>query len=166
MVAGLTIQVFTLLVFMVLCLDFAIRTYRRHNALGDSAFNQNPHFVALRSDWKFKGFLAALTLATICIFWRSVYRVVELGQGWTGDLIRQQNYFIGFEGVMVVIACLALNAFHPAVCFKEGVLGEGGIGSKRKARKAEKKALKENGGYNSSDVEVDASPVTIEEKHM
>jgi hypothetical protein len=135
MVAGLAFQVFTLFIFMVLCLDFALRTRRRFKAMGEAAFDQNPVFAALRRDWKFKGFLAALTLATICIFWRSVYRVVELGEGWTGDLIRHQWLFVGFEGVMVIVACLALNQFHPAFCFKDGVTGLGGIGSRWKKNK-------------------------------
>jgi hypothetical protein len=130
MVAGLAFQVFTLAIFMALCIDFAIRTRRRFNAMGEAAFDQNPVFASLRQNWKFKGFLAALTLATICIFWRSVYRVVELGEGWTGNLIRHQWLFVGFEGVMVIVACVALNIFHPAFCFKEGVTGLGGIGSR------------------------------------
>lgn len=44
---------------------------------------------------------------------------------------------------MVIVACLALNIFHPAFCFKEGVTGLGGVGSKRQARKREKLANKE-----------------------
>jgi hypothetical protein len=59
----------------------------------------------------------SLALATLCIFIRSVYRVVELSEGWTGHLIRQQWLFVGLEGVMVVVAVVALNSFHPAFCF-------------------------------------------------
>ncbi|KAG9237927.1 putative sphingoid long-chain base transporter RSB1 [Amylocarpus encephaloides] len=135
MVAGLSFQVATLLVFMILCTDFALRTYRRHKSLGAAAFDQSPAFTSTRNSLKFKGFLVALALATICIFWRSVYRVVELAQGWTGSLIKQQDLFIGFEGVMVVVACLALNVFNPAFAFGSGMEGMGGLGSKRKARK-------------------------------
>jgi hypothetical protein len=156
MVAGLAFQVFTLAIFMILCLDFAIRTLRRVNSLGENALDQNPIYVKLRSSWRFKGFLGALTLATICIFWRSVYRVAELAEGWTGDLIRKQNLFIAFEGVMVVIAVLALNLFHPAFCFTEGMEGAGGIGSGRKQRRADKKARKnaeKNASGSTSDVE-------------
>lgn len=127
MIAGLAFQVFTLLIFMCFCIDFAIRTRRRFNALGDAGFNQSPAALALRGSLKFKGFLGALALATICIFWRSVYRVVELGEGWEGDLIKRQWLFVGFEGVMVIVACLVLNIFHPAFCFKEGVEGLGGV---------------------------------------
>ncbi|MAD87005.1 MAG: hypothetical protein CL912_28950 [Deltaproteobacteria bacterium] len=151
MVAGLAFQVLTLLIFMVLCGDFAIRTRRRYKSLGEAAFDQNPHFVTLRHSKMFKGFLVALTLATICIFWRSVYRVAELAEGWTGSLIKRQWLFVGFEGVMVIVACLALNLFNPAFAFSEGVTGLGGLGSKEKMRKQSQKA--NEGSSNSSDVD-------------
>ncbi|KAK6581654.1 hypothetical protein PZA11_005351 [Diplocarpon coronariae] len=137
MVAGLAFQVFTLLVFMILCIDFARRTRQRYTSLGEAAFDQNPNFVRLRRSIKFRGCVGALTLATICIFWRSVYRVAELAEGWTGSLIQRQWLFVGFEGVMVVVACLALNLFNPAFAFPEGVAGLGGLGSKRKLKRPE-----------------------------
>jgi hypothetical protein len=152
MVAGLSFQVFTLLIFMIICVDFALNTYKRYKSLGSDAFDQNPVFVALRSKWQFKAFLAALALSTICIFWRSVYRVAELSEGWSGHLIRQQNLFIGFEGVMVIVACLVLNAFHPAVTFKEGMVGAGGVGSGKKMRK--EKELHGSGSGSASEGEV------------
>ena len=151
MVAGLAFQVLTLLIFMILCGDFAIRTRRRYKSLGEAAFDQNPHFVTLRHSKMFKGFLVALTLATICIFWRSVYRVAELAEGWTGSLIKRQWLFVGFEGVMIIVACLALNLFNPAFAFSEGVTGLGGLGSKKKMRKQKEKA--NEGSSNSSDVD-------------
>jgi hypothetical protein len=62
-----------------------------------------------------------------------VYRVVELSEGWTGHLIKQQWLFVGLEGVMVVIAVAVLNAFHPAFCFgakfEEGKVLEGKTGT-------------------------------------
>lgn len=142
MIAGLAFQVFTIGIFMALCLDFAIRTRRRFNELGEDALEQNPMYKELRNSLRFKCFIGALTLATICIFWRSVYRVVELGEGWTGNLIRKQNLFIAFEGVMVIVAALILNVFHPAFCFTAGFEGLGGVGSGRKAKREAKKARK------------------------
>ncbi|KAI4110768.1 MAG: hypothetical protein LQ339_001044 [Xanthoria mediterranea] len=122
MVAGLAFQVFTLLVFMLLCADFAVRTVVRSNRMGDAALD--PTHATLRRSMKFRAFLVALTLSTICIFIRSVYRVVELGEGWDGALIKNQTLFIVLEGVMVVIAVLVLNAFHPGLCFREGYIKE------------------------------------------
>ena len=156
MVAGLAFQVFTLLIFMILCSDFALRTHKRYKSMGESAFDQNPVYKSLREGWRFKGFLAALILATICIFWRSVYRVAELGEGWTGNLIRRQWLFVGFEGVMVAVACLALNAFNPAFTFKEAMSGLGGLGSKKKMLRQEREKAAGNGEERSgsnSDVE-------------
>jgi len=131
MIAGLAFQVFTLVVFMAVSLDFAVNTILRHRRLGDAALDQDQTVRRVRNSKMFRGFLAALALSTICIFWRSVYRVAELAHGWDGELMKRQDLFVGFEGVMVVIAALALNFFHPAVCFREMMEGLGGIGSKK-----------------------------------
>ncbi|CAJ2511224.1 Uu.00g068490.m01.CDS01 [Anthostomella pinea] len=119
MIAGLAFQVFTLLVFMILCVDFGINTLRRTRALGAAALDQDAAIVAIRRSRMFKGFLVALALSTICIFWRSVYRVAELSNGWTGPLMKRQDLFIGFEGVMITVAVLVLNVFHPSLCFRD-----------------------------------------------
>ena len=162
MIAGLAFQVLTLFVFMILCVDFALRTHKRYKSLGQAAFDQNPIFIKLREGWKFKGFLAALTLATICIFWRSVYRVAELSEGWEGHLIKQQWLFVGFEGVMVIVACFALNLFHPAFTFVEAMEGAGGIGSSRKLKKEQKEATVTGEGSGSGTAS-DADVVTKRE---
>lgn len=163
MVAGLAFQVFTLLIFMILCTDFALRTFKRYKSMGEDAFDQNPLYAHMRSGWRFKGFLTGLTLATICIFWRSVYRVAELGEGWQGALIKKQWLFVGFEGVMVVVACFALNVFNPAFTFKEAMEGLGGIGSRRKMRKQQRE--KDDGApaqsSSNSDVEVAKGSVKV-----
>ncbi|RQM07441.1 hypothetical protein DH86_00002911 [Scytalidium sp. 3C] len=167
MIVGLSVQVFTLLIFILLCLDFARRTYTRYRSLGDAAFDQNPHFRSLREGWRFKGFLVALSLATICIFWRSVYRVAELSEGWTGNLIRHQWLFLGFEGVMVIVACLSLNVFNPAYTFQEGMAGLGGIGSSKKLGKQRKQqeaqVAQEEGERVVVDTEKDASGNTSDQ---
>jgi len=118
MVAGLAFQVFTLLVFICFCADFALKTFRRLQTMGDAALD--PRHAALRTRFSFRAFLFALSLATLCIFIRSVYRVAELGEGWEGALIKNQSLFIGLEGAMVVVAVLSLNFFHPGICFREG----------------------------------------------
>ncbi|RKU44323.1 hypothetical protein DL546_006261 [Coniochaeta pulveracea] len=135
MIAGLSFQVLTLLIFMACSIDFGFNAWRRFKSMGTAAFDQSAAALKLRSSWLFHAFLAALTLATVCIFWRSVYRVAELSKGWDGPLMYRQGLFIGFEGVMVVVACLALNAFHPSVCMRDVMEGAGGIGSKGKKGK-------------------------------
>ena len=119
MIAGLAVQVVTLLIFIIFAVDFTIRTIRRIRELGAQGA-LDPTHARLRSNVMFKGFLAALSLSTVCIFTRSVYRVAELSDGWDGHLIKTQSYFIGLESAIIAVAVLVLNAFHPAVCFKEG----------------------------------------------
>ncbi|MCJ1307990.1 hypothetical protein MMC25_001640 [Agyrium rufum] len=135
LVAGLAFQVLTLLVFICLSLDFVFRTMRRMRSLGDAALD--PTHAKLRQSLKFKCFLGALSLATLCIFIRSVFRCVELGEGWTGHLIRDQVLFIALEGAMVALGVLSLVFFHPGLCFREGY----DIRMKAKEVKAGKKSL-------------------------
>lgn len=137
MVAGLTFQVVTLLMFQLLCLDFMIKTLRRLRAMGDAALD--PTHKTLRGSIKFQLFLVALGLATICIFIRSIYRVAELSEGWEGALIKNQHLFIGFEGAMVIVAVLVLNIFHPGYCFREGYVQRkyGNLFKRRKKNRKE-----------------------------
>ncbi|KAH7112748.1 RTA1 like protein-domain-containing protein [Dactylonectria estremocensis] len=119
MIAGLAFQVITIVGFILASTDFALRTVRRHRALGDSALDQRPELVRVRNSRRFKACLAALGLATFCILWRSAFRVAELSEGWEGPIMGDQGMFIGFEGVLIVVAVWVLNIFHPAFCMKE-----------------------------------------------
>jgi hypothetical protein len=118
MIAGLSVQVFTLLVFMLLALDFANCTTHRIRQMGAYDALDRQH-ANLRKSWQFKGFLVALSLSTLCIFTRCVYRVAELSNGWDGYLMKKQNYFLGLEGAVVLVAVFLLNIFHPGFCFSE-----------------------------------------------
>ncbi|KAL3956786.1 hypothetical protein ACCO45_009632 [Purpureocillium lilacinum] len=122
MIAGLATQVFTLLVFITLCADFALQVRRRQRQLGaDVALTQEPGLVKIRTSWQFKGFMAGLGLATILIFWRSAYRVAELNQGWTGPITFNQGLFTGMEPVLITVAVYALVIFHPSFCLGEAM---------------------------------------------
>ncbi|KAI9694384.1 MAG: hypothetical protein M1820_008984 [Bogoriella megaspora] len=161
MVAGLAFQVFTLAVFIALSVDFALTTWRRHRELGADALD--PAHAKLRQSKRFQGFLVALALATLCIFTRSVYRVAELSEGWNGHLIHTQKYFIGLEGAIVGAAVLALNAFHPGFCFREGYdeRSAWGFGKQKGVVKEDETAEKVDASreQSSSEEEVGAKPV-------
>jgi len=57
--------------------------------------------------------LAALVCNTIFLFIRTVYRTIELTDGWTGSIITNQNLFNTLDGVPIVLATFILNAIHP-----------------------------------------------------
>ena len=118
--AGLSSQVFTLFMFMVFCIEFGLRVRRRRRELGDeAALPQERHLVAVRSSKWFLGFLFAVGLATIGIFWRCCFRVAELNQGFMGPVTFRQNLFVGFEGVLMILVVGVLAIFHPALCVGE-----------------------------------------------
>jgi hypothetical protein len=124
-IAGLASQVFTLFVFMALCADFGIRVLRRRRRLGDDvALVQDPQMEHIRNSWQFHAFLIALALSAVLVFWRSVYRVVELNQGFFGPVTFKQYLFVGFEGVLMLILVSALAIFHPAICLGEAMNSE------------------------------------------
>lgn len=126
MIAGLAFQVITIFGFIVATGDFALRTIRRRRALGESAFDQNPAVKKVRTSLLFKLFLGALALATLCILWRSAFRVAELSEGWEGPVMGDQGMFVGFEGVLIIIAVVVLNIFHPGFCMKPLLEGDDG----------------------------------------
>ncbi|KUJ21592.1 RTA1-domain-containing protein [Mollisia scopiformis] len=109
MVAGLSFQVASLLLFIGLCTDFAFAV--RRAGISNSANKIYNIFL-------FKAFLFALVIATIGIFIRSVFRVAELSKGFHGPLDNQEGTYMVLEGMMIIIASLSLTVFHPGLCFQ------------------------------------------------
>ncbi|KAM0439643.1 hypothetical protein ACHAPT_000735 [Fusarium lateritium] len=128
MIAGLAFQVATILAFILCSLDFALRTVRRQRALGEAALDQRPEVRKVRNSPRFKAFLGGLSVAALCILWRSAFRVAELSEGWEGPVMGDQYMFVGFEGILIVVAVVVLNVLHPAFCMKELLeLDDGGL---------------------------------------
>ena len=88
-IAGLSFQVFTLSVFIILALDYAVRYIRGKRT--------NPLETKLAAS--FKIFVGFLSLSILCILTRCVYRIDELSDGYKGPLIHNEGLFIGLEGV-------------------------------------------------------------------
>lgn len=89
--AGLSIQVITLVFFIALVVDFLVRS---RTDLRQREFST-----------RFKIFCGALALATILILIRCSYRIYELSEGYSQDseALRDENLFIGLESVLVVL---------------------------------------------------------------
>ncbi|KAH1441880.1 hypothetical protein KXV53_003763 [Aspergillus fumigatus] len=110
MIAGLSSQVASLAVFLFLCADFAWRVYKNPNKLNESMDH-------VRKTLKWKAFLIGLTVATLAIFVRSVFRVAELQEGFDGPLANDEVTFMILEGAMMAMATLCLTVLHPGYCF-------------------------------------------------
>ncbi|KAL6716607.1 hypothetical protein ACLMJK_006174 [Lecanora helva] len=96
MVAGILFQMASIIIFCVLGVNFLIKT-------------RNDTFEP-----RLKILVAATTLSIVVIVIRSIYRSIELLQGWDGFLITHERYFVALDGAMMVIAVGVFNVANPA----------------------------------------------------
>ncbi|CAG8365928.1 unnamed protein product [Penicillium salamii] len=99
MVAGIVFQMFSITIFMVCAIDF-IRRVMRRRLLQTVTGSVIPLFVAM-------------ILSIVCIYIRSIYRTIELSQGWSGYLITHESYFIALDGAMMILSVAIFNLLHP-----------------------------------------------------
>lgn len=65
-------------------------------------------------------FPVAILASTLLIYVRSIYRVVELSEGWNGTLMYHEVYLMTLEMMLVASAVLCLTIYHPAFKFGRG----------------------------------------------
>ncbi|KAH6603732.1 hypothetical protein Trco_008507 [Trichoderma cornu-damae] len=107
MVAGIAFQLFTMSVFALFFIDFLRRA---------------SHLVIKRP---IKLILVPLCVAFFMIYIRSIYRTIELAEGWTGFLITHEGYFIGLDAALMVVAVTVFLIFDPAVLLREETVSWG-----------------------------------------
>ncbi|KAK4100385.1 hypothetical protein N658DRAFT_101857 [Parathielavia hyrcaniae] len=146
--AGLAFQVFTIVLFCAFFADYLIRYFRssawqrlnnknNHSDTYTSADpdpdptgtgnNMNDTDPAMRlttttrpsKATRLKLFFGFMALAILLTLARCAYRLAELHEGYTGELIRDEPLFIGLEGVMVLAAVYCLMIGHPGLVFKD-----------------------------------------------
>ena len=110
MIAGLFLQALSLAVFLLVFVDFSWRC--RSGTLDASPAKQQ-----IRQSGMFKVFTASLLLATLAVLTRSVFRVVELWQGFSGELWNNETDFLILDGAMIGLAVICLTAMHPGFAF-------------------------------------------------
>jgi hypothetical protein len=59
-------------------------------------------------------------LSIVCIYIRSIYRTIELSQGWSGYLITHESYFIALDGAMMIFSVAVFNVLHPGWLLPSG----------------------------------------------
>jgi len=142
MVAGLAFQVVSLLVFIGLAGDYALRVHRAPKS-------NYQKFSELRASGWFKWFKWSLCIATFAILIRSIFRVIELQSGFNGGVANNEALFMIFEGPFVIIACFFLTICHPGVVF-EGLWQESNWSLRRKNPNKGSVELQEEGFAMSS----------------
>ena len=97
MVAGIVFQMASITVFVGFFVEFLRRVRRERKSLGR----------------KIDVLIGATAFACIMIYMRSIYRTIELLQGWSGYLITHEPYFIGLDAVLMLFAVAVFNVIHP-----------------------------------------------------
>ncbi|KAJ7082390.1 RTA1-like protein [Mycena belliarum] len=111
MLGGIGFQFAVIIIFSILSGDF-IRRYLCDQPVRGRVGSRGPLTPAL------KLMLAALVFSTTTLFIRSVYRIIELQDGWNGRIIHTELYFNVLDGGMVVLAIFTLNFAHPGLLLR------------------------------------------------
>ncbi|KAF2084892.1 RTA1-domain-containing protein [Saccharata proteae CBS 121410] len=96
MVAGILFQMASMTVFVFFLCDFLRRVNIKSLPKGA------------------KIVLPAMVFSVVTIYIRSIYRTIELLQGWRGFLITHEKYFIALDAAMMVLASGVYNILDPA----------------------------------------------------
>ncbi|THH08175.1 hypothetical protein EW145_g2886 [Phellinidium pouzarii] len=111
MLVGIVIQMIAITFYVILATEFFMRLHfskpvRPMNYLAVYSPKKSIHR-------KMQFMIAGLSFSTLCIFIRTIYRTIELANGFTGRIIETQIYFNVLDGAMVVLASYTLNFLHP-----------------------------------------------------
>ncbi|KAK7739648.1 hypothetical protein SLS53_005615 [Cytospora paraplurivora] len=113
MVAGIAFQLGTMTLFGGMLADFVRRIWGKGLGLRE--------LITPR----LKIILGAIFVSFLMIYIRSIYRTIELAQGWDGYLITHQGYFIGLDAAIMVIAVAIFIPVDPAVLMGKPGHGHG-----------------------------------------
>ncbi|KAG2040871.1 RTA1 like protein-domain-containing protein [Suillus americanus] len=115
MLGGIAAQLFAIVVYICLAVEFFLR--RKYNApLHHQVieFGKGQHSMSKEVQIMIYG----MSFCTVCLFIRSVYRTVELADGWSGSVIANESYFNWLDGAFVTVAIYTLNVVHPGIYLK------------------------------------------------
>ena len=99
---GLIIQLIFFFFFIFLTWVFHVRT-------------RDWEVESQEGDWR--RLLKALEISSVLIFIRSMYRVIEYAQGFTGYLITHEVYLYVLDALMMLLVQLLFNLVHPGPVF-------------------------------------------------
>jgi len=99
MVAGILFQLASIIVFSLLFTYVIIRALRSRK---DILKQKKIQYV-----------IAATAFSVLVLVIRSIYRTIELLQGWNGYLINTERYFIALDGTMMILFVGVFNFVQP-----------------------------------------------------
>ncbi|KAL0261943.1 hypothetical protein SLS55_003378 [Diplodia seriata] len=139
MMAGLVFQVFTLVIFGAMSLDFAFRSWRAQNT--PSVLKEGTR--ELRASSKFKVFVIGLGVAFAAILARCIYRIIEMAGGWKNPVMQDEVAFIVLDSTLCSLAVIVLTVMHPGYSFNYRIINNDELRIE-KQRRTNKKAEKDS----------------------
>ncbi|KAI0741783.1 RTA1-domain-containing protein [Daedaleopsis nitida] len=110
MLGGIVFQLIAFCTYLFLAAEFLLR-YHYDKPFSRAGVASSRKRCTLDRGVKFM--IGGLALDALWILIRSVYRTVELADGWLGRIIATETYFNVLDGLMIVFAMFTLNVFHP-----------------------------------------------------
>jgi len=123
MLGGIIFQMVAITVYVACASEFFFRyftnkPFHRHDGMQDNQSRDAQPAM----DRNLKFMTSALMFSTLCLFIRSIYRTIELADGWNGTVIATQWLFNTFDGAMVVLAMYTFIFEHPGRLLPKSVL--------------------------------------------
>ncbi|KAL0961260.1 hypothetical protein HGRIS_006223 [Hohenbuehelia grisea] len=118
MLGGIVFQMVTITVYVLCAAEFYIRYMSDKPVRSTSNASSDTEVVRGAFDKRLKLMSLALSLSTVCLLIRAIYRTIELAGGWRGRVIMTEIYFNVLDGAMVIIAIYALNFAHPGLLLR------------------------------------------------
>ncbi|KLO17012.1 RTA1 like protein [Schizopora paradoxa] len=116
MLGGIVVQLVAITIYVTLATEVLVRFYTKRPLRQPNHSEEGDERPSL--DRKVQLMIFGLSFSTICIFIRSVYRTIELSDGWSGRIIHTQKYFNILDGAMIVLAMYTLNFLHPGILLR------------------------------------------------
>lgn len=119
MVAGVIVQMVIMVAYSILLTEFVIRYFFDKPVKPFRIWKTKPAMavpkgvVSASDERRAKILIGAMVFSTILIFIRSIYRTVELLDGWNGPIISNEALFCVLDGLMVFLATAIFNVIHP-----------------------------------------------------
>ncbi|KAH3661965.1 hypothetical protein OGAPHI_006144 [Ogataea philodendri] len=115
MIGGLAFQVFSIGLFQMFWYYFLFRCYKTYKQYGDSRFDAR--FSRVRHGKLFVPYLFAISLSVLLVFVRSIYRLIELAEGFSSHLATTEIYFFILEALMMSLAILIMLVIYPGFVY-------------------------------------------------
>ncbi|KAI0056244.1 RTA1-domain-containing protein [Artomyces pyxidatus] len=121
MLGGIVFQLVAIVFYVALAGEFLFRYIKDRPFLRSGSVLQRRGSTTQRM----KILLGGMSFMTVCIFIRSIYRTIELSDGWDGKIMSTQVLFNVLDGAMICLAMFTLNACHPGFLLKPDVIHTG-----------------------------------------